>query len=142
MTAKSVRLNRARHTETQTTSAMRQAIALAASLEAGEGGAPDQLLASQFGSVNARVLVRDHRGAVNKLRTAQSALLRAINLWDETPRSALRLARTALSYHERMCDLSLLCSSPIVRPSIQRATKERRRERAAYHRDRRNVAVY
>ena len=142
MAAKSLRLDRARDNQLVISSALRQAIALAATTEAEEGGASEHLLVSQFGSINARLLVRDHRGAVTKLRKAHSTLARAIKLWDESPGSAVRLARAALSYHERMCDLSLLCSSPIAKPSIQRATKERRRERAAYHRDRRSAATY
>ena len=105
------------------------------------GSASADLLVRPFGSVNAKLLVHDHRGVVNKLRRAHGALATAIKLWDESPKSALRLAQAALSYHDRMCELSFLCSAPTLQPSIKRATIERRRERAAYHRDRGSARV-
>ena len=114
-----------------------QAIVMAASAVVVPDGESD-LLERQFGKINARLLVRDSRAAVSKLHKAHRAVTMAIKQWDGSPKTAVRLARSALSYHERMCDLSLLCRTT-AQPSIQRAEIERRRERAAFHRGRRSL---
>jgi hypothetical protein len=116
---------------------LQQAIAMATSALESKG--ESDLLVRQFGKINARLLLRDSRGAVSKLHKAHRAVAMAINQWDGSPKSAIRIARSALSYHERMCDLSLLCHAPAIQPSIQRAKIERRRERAAFHRGRRSA---
>ena len=111
----------------------RAAIALAAETT-GEHPASG-LLARQFGAKNVRILLRDCRGEVNRLHTTFQSLSTAIDEWDGSARSAVRIARVSLTYAEsvRALDAWLQASRAQLRDTASEARNKRRRQRVAFH---------
>ena len=113
--------------------------AVAAAITAFETNAPPGLLVRQFGAANARTLISESRGAVVKLYKAYRTVAIAIKHWDGSSRSAVRIARSTLLYQGRMRELeSILGARTVKSPPVHWAAVKRRKERAAYHRDRRS----
>jgi len=96
------------------------------------------LLAKQFGVVNARILLRDCRGDVNRLHTAFQSVSVAIDEWDGSARSATGIARASVKYTVcmRVLETRLQAVESHSRDAKAKARNQRRRQRLAFHRAR------